>query len=117
MRPGDVGHVVPSKSCPGIALGRFTASGGGGQMPGNRGVGYKGPGKVAVVDLAYPDLTVTDGPGVNPRNVGREVPHGAILKSGSTNLCASDQHMVRGRTTAPEGLVLGHEITGEVVEV
>lgn len=25
--------------------------------------------------------------------------------------------MVRGRTTAPEGLVLGHEITGEVVEV
>jgi glutathione-independent formaldehyde dehydrogenase len=25
--------------------------------------------------------------------------------------------MVRGRTTAPEGLILGHEITGEVVEV
>jgi glutathione-independent formaldehyde dehydrogenase len=25
--------------------------------------------------------------------------------------------MVRGRTTAPQGLVLGHEITGEVVEV
>src|SRR6185312_14820466 len=25
--------------------------------------------------------------------------------------------MVRGRTTAPEGLVLGHEITGEVIEV
>jgi threonine dehydrogenase-like Zn-dependent dehydrogenase len=25
--------------------------------------------------------------------------------------------MVRGRTTAPVGLVLGHEITGEVVEV
>ncbi len=24
--------------------------------------------------------------------------------------------MVRGRTTAPAGLVLGHEITGEVVE-
>ena len=25
--------------------------------------------------------------------------------------------MVRGRTTAPEDLVLGHEITGEVIEV
>lgn len=25
--------------------------------------------------------------------------------------------MVRGRTTAPAGLLLGHEITGEVVEV
>ena len=24
--------------------------------------------------------------------------------------------MVRGRTTAPEGLILGHEITGEVIE-
>src|SRR3712207_9192575 len=24
--------------------------------------------------------------------------------------------MVRGRTTAPEGLVLGHEITGEIIE-
>ncbi len=24
--------------------------------------------------------------------------------------------MVRGRTTAPEGLVLGHEITGEVID-
>ena len=24
--------------------------------------------------------------------------------------------MVRGRTTAPKGLILGHEITGEVVE-
>lgn len=33
-----------------------------------------------------------------------------------TNICGSDQHMVRGRTTAPAGLVLGHEITGEVVE-
>src|SRR5699024_9461105 len=28
-----------------------------------------------------------------------------------------DQHMVRGRTTATSGLVLGHEITGEVIEV
>jgi threonine dehydrogenase-like Zn-dependent dehydrogenase len=25
--------------------------------------------------------------------------------------------MVRGRTTAPPGLILGHEITGEVIEV
>ena len=24
--------------------------------------------------------------------------------------------MVRGRTTAPPGLILGHEITGEVIE-
>jgi glutathione-independent formaldehyde dehydrogenase len=40
-----------------------------------------------------------------------------ILKTVATNICGSDQHMVRGRTTAPPNLVLGHEITGEVVEV
>jgi glutathione-independent formaldehyde dehydrogenase len=40
-----------------------------------------------------------------------------ILRIVSTNICGSDQHMVRGRTTAPTGLVLGHEITGEVIEV
>jgi glutathione-independent formaldehyde dehydrogenase len=39
-----------------------------------------------------------------------------ILKLVSTNICGSDQHMVRGRTTAPAGMVLGHEITGEIVE-
>lgn len=86
-------------------------------MSGNRAVAYKGPGVVEVIDTAYPEFELKDGPGVNPANVGRKVPHGAILRTVSTNICGSDQHMVRGRTTAPEGLVLGHEITGEVVEV
>lgn len=49
--------------------------------------------------------------------VRREAPHAAILKNVATNICGSDQHMVRGRTTAPVGQSLGHEITGEVVEV
>jgi glutathione-independent formaldehyde dehydrogenase len=40
-----------------------------------------------------------------------------ILKIIATNICGSDQHMVRGRTTAEKGLVLGHEITGEVIEL
>ncbi|QEW01465.1 formaldehyde dehydrogenase, glutathione-independent [Microbacterium caowuchunii] len=86
-------------------------------MSGNRAVAYKGAGVVEVIDTPYPEFVLKDGPGVNPANVGRRVPHGAILRTVSTNICGSDQHMVRGRTTAPEGLVLGHEITGEVVEV
>ncbi|WP_150240620.1 formaldehyde dehydrogenase, glutathione-independent [Nocardiopsis quinghaiensis] len=85
-------------------------------MAGNRGVVYQGAGRVEVQDIAYPEFELKDGPGVNPANVGRKVPHGAILKVVATNICGSDQHMVRGRTTAPEGMVLGHEITGEVVE-
>ncbi|WGW11192.1 formaldehyde dehydrogenase, glutathione-independent [Saxibacter everestensis] len=85
-------------------------------MLGNRAVAYKGPGEVDVIDIDYPTFELKDGPGVNPANVGREVRHGAILKTVSTNICGSDQHMVRGRTTAPKDLVLGHEITGEVVE-
>ena len=85
-------------------------------MADNRGVAYMGPGKVEVQDIDYPSFQVKDGPGVNPANVGRQTPHGAILRIVSTNICGSDQHMVRGRTTAPEGLILGHEITGEVIE-
>ncbi|MUK02935.1 formaldehyde dehydrogenase, glutathione-independent [Vibrio cholerae] len=86
-------------------------------MSGNRAVAYKGPGKVEVIDIDYPSFELKDGPGVNPANVGRSVHHGVILKTVTTNICGSDQHMVRGRTTAPSDLVLGHEITGEVVEV
>lgn len=85
-------------------------------MADNRGVAYMGPGTVEVQDIDFPTFELQDGPGVNPANVGRPLPHAAILKVVSTNICGSDQHMVRGRTTAPEGLILGHEITGEVIE-
>jgi glutathione-independent formaldehyde dehydrogenase len=74
----------------------------------NRGVVYLGPNRVEVQNIDYPKL-------VNP--AGKAIPHGVILQVVSTNICGSDQHMVRGRTTAPVGLVLGHEITGEVIEV
>ncbi len=85
-------------------------------MAGNRAVAYVEPGKVEVQDTPYPKLELVNGPGVNPANVGRITEHGVILKTVTTNICGSDQHMVRGRTTAPAGLVLGHEITGEVIE-
>src|SRR4051794_25228750 len=86
-------------------------------MADNRGVAYIEPGKVEVHNIDFPELELKDGPGVHPDNVGRKTPHGAILRIVSTNICGSDQHMVRGRTTAPAGLILGHEITGEVIEV
>jgi glutathione-independent formaldehyde dehydrogenase len=82
----------------------------------NRAVAYVGKGEVEVQDIPYPTFELQDGPGVNPANVGRKLPHGAILRTVATNICGSDQHMVRGRTTAPRGLILGHEITGEVIE-
>ena len=85
-------------------------------MADNRGVAYLGTGKVEIQNIDYPTWEIKEGPGVPSENVGRSVPHGAILKLVSTNICGSDQHMVRGRTTAPEGLILGHEITGEVIE-
>lgn len=85
-------------------------------MVGNRAVAYVEPGTVDVRTIDYPELVLKDGPGVNPANVGRICQHGVILKVISTNICGSDQHMVRGRTTAPSGLVLGHEILGEVIE-
>ena len=75
-------------------------------MPTNRGVVYLEPNEVAVQSTDYPELRLGD----------RPCQHGVILRVLTTNICGSDQHMVRGRTTAPAGLVLGHEITGEVVE-
>jgi glutathione-independent formaldehyde dehydrogenase len=72
---------------------------------------------VVVEPIDYPELVLRPGPGVPPVNEDRPCPHGVVLKVVATNICGSDQHMVRGRTTAPVGLVLGHEITGEVVEV
>jgi glutathione-independent formaldehyde dehydrogenase len=86
-------------------------------MSDNRGVAYVEPGRVEVRPIDFPTFELKDGPGVNPANVGRKLPHAAILRCVTTNICGSDQHMVRGRTTAPEGLILGHEITGEVIEV
>ncbi len=85
-------------------------------MTGNRVVVYKGPGQVAVESTDYPKLELPQDV-VSGLGLKRSAPHAAILKLVTTNICGSDQHMVRGRTTAPVGQTLGHEITGEVVEV
>jgi glutathione-independent formaldehyde dehydrogenase len=77
-------------------------------MSTNRGVVYVGPGKVEIQSIAFPKLEL--------KEQKRKCQHGVILKVVCTNICGSDQHMVRGRTTAQPGLVLGHEITGEVIE-
>src|ERR1700674_2288924 len=75
-------------------------------MPSNRGLAYMGPGKWEIQSIDFPKLALGS----------RKCAHGVILKVVCTNICGSDQHMVRGRTTAPTDLILGHEITGEVIE-
>ena len=79
-------------------------------MSDNKGVVYLGPGKVEVQTIEDSKLEL------HYKGKARKCEHGVIVKVISTNICGSDQHMVRGRTTAPQGLVLGHEITGEVIE-
>jgi threonine dehydrogenase-like Zn-dependent dehydrogenase len=49
-----------------------------------------GTGKVELLEIEYPKLALGD----------RKCEHGVILKIIATNICGSDQHMVRGRTTA-----------------
>jgi len=78
-------------------------------MAENRCVTYVEPGKVEVRNIDYPKLELPE--------QNRKCDHGVILKVVATNICGSDQHMVRGRTTAPKGQTLGHEITGEVIEL
>src|SRR5881394_273484 len=77
-------------------------------MASNRGVAYIKPGQVEIQSIDFPKL-------YDPARK-KKIEHGVLLKIISTNICGSDQHMVRGRTTAPPNLILGHEITGEVLE-
>jgi glutathione-independent formaldehyde dehydrogenase len=84
-------------------------------MGGNKIVVYKEPGRVAVEDHDPPKLEVP--PDVaKDKGLSQKAVHGVILRNVATNICGSDQHMVRGRTTAPAGQTLGHEITGEIIE-
>src|SRR3979490_2732347 len=76
-------------------------------MSKNRGVVYTKPGEVQVQDIADPKFE-------NPQK--RKIEHGVILQILTRCHSGFDRHMVRGRTSAPAGMVLGHEITGEVIE-
>jgi glutathione-independent formaldehyde dehydrogenase len=84
-------------------------------MGGNKIVVYKEPGVVAVEDHDMPKLEVP-AEVAEAKGLTRKADHAVILRNVATNICGSDQHMVRGRTTAPPGQTLGHEITGEVIE-
>lgn len=74
----------------------------------NRCVCYESPGVVSLRDIGYPTLQ-------HPFE-NRILHGGVVIETVGTNICGSDQHMVRGRTTAEAGQTLGHEITGIIVE-
>jgi glutathione-independent formaldehyde dehydrogenase len=84
-------------------------------MSGNKIVVYKEPGRVAIEDHDAPKLEVPADV-AKTKGLTQKAVHGVILRNVATNICGSDQHMVRGRTTAPAGQTLGHEITGEIIE-
>jgi glutathione-independent formaldehyde dehydrogenase len=84
-------------------------------MGGNRIVVYREPGVVEVEDHDVPKLEVPADV-AKAKGMTQKAVHGVILRNIATNICGSDQHMVRGRTTAPPGQTLGHEIMGEIVE-
>jgi glutathione-independent formaldehyde dehydrogenase len=77
-------------------------------MAKNRVITYQGPRKLELQNFEFPKL-------IGPK--GEKCDHGAILKIVVTNICGSDQHIYRGRFPVPKGMVLGHEMTGEVIEV
>ena len=74
----------------------------------NRAVAFHGIKDVRVDELDFPKLEMPD---------GSAAPHGVILKIIATNICGSDLHIYRGSFPAPEGMVLGHEMTGQVLEI
>ena len=86
----------------------------------NRGVVFMGPNDVQGEGYPVPKTRARlDQLSGGVRTAKEEVrTRGLNFKVVTTNICGSDQHMVRGRTSLPGGhMVLGHEITGEVIEV
>lgn len=77
-------------------------------MAGNRSVVFRGVKNMQVEDLDFPKLQMPN---------GKKAPHGVVLKIVASNICGSDLHIYRGSFPAPEGMVMGHEMTGEVVEL
>jgi len=75
----------------------------------NNTIVWEGPNKVGIKDMGYPEMKYPKGPRVN---------HGVVLKVIATNICGSDLHMYRGHIGgATPGMALGHEVTGEIVEM
>ncbi|ROR53095.1 glutathione-independent formaldehyde dehydrogenase [Luteococcus japonicus] len=75
---------------------------------GNRAVVFHGARDMRVDTVDYPKLVMPN---------GKKAPHGVILKIVATNICGSDLHIYRGSFPVPEGMLVGHEMTGEIVEV
>lgn len=74
----------------------------------NRAVVFESPKKMKVENLRFPGLEMPN---------GKKAPHGAILKIVATNICGSDLHIYRGSFPVPQGMVMGHEMTGEIIEI
>lgn len=77
-------------------------------MTGNRSVVFHGAKNMQVENLDFPKLEMPN---------GKKAPHGVILKIVATNICGSDLHIYRGSFPVPDGMVMGHEMTGQVVEL
>lgn len=74
----------------------------------NRAVTFQNPKDMRVESLDFPKLQMPN---------GKKAPHGVILRIVATNICGSDLHIYRGSFPVPQGMVMGHEMTGEVIEV
>ncbi|MET9062926.1 alcohol dehydrogenase catalytic domain-containing protein [Streptomyces antibioticus] len=74
----------------------------------NRAVVFRNAKDMRVESLDFPKLRMPN---------GRKAPHGVVLRIVAINICGSDLHIYRGSFPVPEGMVMGHEMTGEVIEV
>lgn len=74
----------------------------------NRAIVFDSPTKLTLESLDFPKLQMPN---------ETKAPHGVIVRIVATNICGSDLHIYRGSFPVPQGMVMGHEMTGQVVEV
>ncbi|ROO90192.1 glutathione-independent formaldehyde dehydrogenase [Actinocorallia herbida] len=77
-----------------------------------RAVVFGGPDRAEMGEAPMPALETRAAPGVLPRRCD----HAVIVRTLATCVCGSDLHTLHNPGAAP-GMVLGHELTGVVVEV
>ena len=75
-------------------------------MADNRAVVSMGPGRVEVLGVEYPMLALGN----------RKLRHGVVVRVLAAGVCEVDQALVHS-PSAPRGMILGHELLGEVVEL
>src|SRR5436305_377121 len=72
---------------------------------------------VVIGDLIQQSVTQSDESVTDVPDARIEKPTDVLVRVTSTNICGSDLHIYEGRAPLEQGMAIGHENLGEVIEI